>query len=386
MNLSAITILISSTFLLSSCGGGGATASKVEYSDKIAAGTVADYTNADWIYQNYFGDYGLPEEVKPNFMPALKMLANGFVLQLKTGKDVKENIEQVHTLFLQYAASGEAAKFFSQVQLDIQSKKDQIISEAGVSSSADFREPTISADDKIAIEEAKQRDLAEESEIRKLAEEYQLPYKISEHKEQWFVYSPTMKGGGKGRGSNQSRNTTKPKSHQNITSWGWRPGDVIWTNGEGSITGVPGHVAIVWAFEGGINIVDANTGVGVSRTNDAQRWMDKYTEVRALTPRLNWSWSEYDCYDLYGAYCKPDSWIRSNAFWYSDRQTGKPYNWNFTNSRDTSKFYCTSLIWSAYNSYRYNIIAPRSLGAYGIITPSQFRDSSALTTFKVSNL
>jgi hypothetical protein len=104
------------------------------------------------LYQNYFGDYGLPEEVKPNFMPALKMLANGFVLQLKTGKDVKENIEQVHTLFLQYAASGEAAKFFSQVQLDIQSKKDQIISEAGVSSSADFREPTISADDKIAIE------------------------------------------------------------------------------------------------------------------------------------------------------------------------------------------------------------------------------------------
>jgi hypothetical protein len=62
---------VASTLLLSACGG-NSPGSKVEYSDKVAAGTVADYTNANWLYQNYFGDYGLPEEVKPNFLPACK--------------------------------------------------------------------------------------------------------------------------------------------------------------------------------------------------------------------------------------------------------------------------------------------------------------------------
>lgn len=387
MNTNAISILIASTFLLAACGGGGSgAASKIEYSDKVAAGTVADYTNADWLYQNYFGDYGLPEEVKPSFLPALQMLANGFVMQLKTGQDVRKNIEQVHSLFLQYAASGEAAKFFAQVQTDVQNTEIQVTKKTDIEVNSNFTEPTISEEDKIAIEQAKQRDIEEENEIRKLAEQYQLPYKITEQKEQWFIYTPTMKGGGKGGGSNGGGGSSKPKSHQNINSWGWRPGDVVWVNGTGSITGVPGHVAIVWPYDNGLNLIDANTDVGVSRRDNAQTWMDRYTEVRALAPRLNWSWSEYDCYDWYGAYCKPDSWIRAHAFWYSDGQTGKPYNWNFTNPRDTSEFYCTSLIWNAYNAYKYNIIAPWSLGYYGLITPSQIRDSSALTTFKVSTL
>jgi hypothetical protein len=317
------------------------------------------------------------------------MLANGFVMQLKTGQDVKKNIEQVHSLFLQYAASGEAAKFFSQVQTDIQNSDVQVTKKTDVEQNTNFVEPVISKEDKIAIELAKQRDLAEEQEIKKLAEQYQLPYKILEQKEQWFIYTPTMKGGGKGGGTNGSSgtSTSKPKSHQNINGWGWRYGDVVWVNGTGSITGVPGHVAMISPTEGGLSLIDANTDVGVSQRYNIQAWMDRYTEVRALTPKLNWSWDEYNCYFWYGStYCKSDSWIRYNSYQHTFlSHIGSPYNWNFTNPRDTDKFYCTSLVWHAYGSY-YNIIAPWYIGSYGIITPSQIRDSAALTTFKVSTL
>jgi len=201
MNINAILLIVSSTILISACSG-GSPGSKVEYSDKVAAGTVEDYTNANWLYQNYFGDYGLPEEVKPNFLPALQMLANGFVMQLKTGQDVKKNIEQVHSLFLQYGACGEVAKFFSQVQTNIQNSDVQVTKKTDVDQNTNFVEPVISDEDKVAIQLAKQRDLAEEQEIKKLAEKYQLPYKILEQKEQWFIYTPTMKGGGKGGGIN----------------------------------------------------------------------------------------------------------------------------------------------------------------------------------------
>lgn len=386
MNTKAIYILIASTLLLTACGGGsGSAASKVEYSDKVAAGTVADYSNADWLYQNYFGDYGLPKEVKPFFIPSLQMLANGFVMQLKTGQDVRKNIEQVHSLFLQYTASGQATKFFAQVQNDIQENEIQVTKKVDDASNPYFVEPTISNEDKIAIEQAKQRDLAEELEIQKLAEQYQLPYKIAEQKEQWFIYTPTMKGGGKGGASSGGGTSSKPKNHQNINSWGWRPGDVVWVNGAGSITGVPGHVAMITPTENGLSLIDANTDVGVSQRYNIQGWMDRYTEVRALTPRLNWSWDEYNCYYSYGSsYCRSDSWIRYNSFQHSLSHVGAPYNWNFTNPRDTTQFYCTSLLWHAYDNYGYNIVAPWRLGYYGMITPAQIRDSGALATFKIS--
>lgn len=201
MKTKVICAFIVSIFLMAGCDGGpssaGSRSSKIEYSDKVAAGTVADYTNADWLYQNYFGDYGLPEEVKPSFLPALQMLANGFVMQLKTGQDVKKNIEQVHSMFLHYVASGEAAKFFAQVHSNIQNKEIKITKQVEVINNPNFIEPLISDEDRRAIEEAKQRDLEQELEIKKLAEQYELPYKLTQYKEQWFIYSPAMKGSGK---------------------------------------------------------------------------------------------------------------------------------------------------------------------------------------------
>lgn len=151
-----VTMLLICTYL-SGCGGGGSSSptSKIEYSDKVAVGTVENYTNADWLYQNYFGDYGLSENVKPMFMPALQMLANGFVMQIKTDQDVKSNIEQVHSLFLQYAASGQATAFFAQVQNQEQNAQINQTKQVEVQNSENFQEPIISEEDKKQLKKQK---------------------------------------------------------------------------------------------------------------------------------------------------------------------------------------------------------------------------------------
>jgi hypothetical protein len=149
---------------------------------------------------------------------------------------------------------------------------------------------------------------------------------------------------------------------------------------------VPGHNAIVWGEGRDVLLIDANTDVGVSMTRDLQGWFERYTEVRAMTPRLNWDEGEYYCYMNYGgAYgCARDSWQRVNAWAYAHDRQGYPYNWNFTNPRDPSSFYCSSLLWNAYASVGFNILSPYVLGSNGLVTPNLIRDSKSLVTFKVS--
>lgn len=60
----AIILLVLTS--VSACGGGGgkeeAQAPKIEYAQSVsvADGTLADYMNADWLYQNYLGEYSGP--------------------------------------------------------------------------------------------------------------------------------------------------------------------------------------------------------------------------------------------------------------------------------------------------------------------------------------
>lgn len=168
--------------LLVSCGGGSEEVqktAKVQYSDFVAAGTVKNYTNADWIFDNYLGDYGVPQELKPQFMPALKMLANGFDLQMKTGRDVKKNIEQVHALFLQYQATDEGRDFFSAAKMS-PSSMASVTMKTDEGPHQNFIGPTISEADRLEIEKAKKRDQAEKVEMLRMAKEYGLPYQIEE--------------------------------------------------------------------------------------------------------------------------------------------------------------------------------------------------------------
>lgn len=379
--------------LFSGCGGSGDGApanqpARVTYSEKVADGTVANYTDAHWLFQNYLGDYGVPEQLKPQFFPALQLLANGFDLQVKTGQDVKSNIKQVHAMFQQHLASGEGTQFFAQLQAQVQSGEPVNVTglEQEAPDTAHFIEPVISSEDRVAIEDAKRRDEEERAEIERIVQTHQLPYRIDGMTEQWFIFSPAMKGGGKGGRAPSGQPASS--GHSDLRTWGWRPGDMVWANGSNSIPGVPGHNAIVWGNGEQVLLIDANTDVGVSLAADIQKWANRYSELRAISPRLNWSQGEYNCFLMYGTAfeCRPDSWQRLNAWWYADARRGLNYNWNFLNPRNTDRFYCSSLLWNAYDSVGFNVIRPWVLGAFGMITPNQIRDSAVVTTFKVSRL
>lgn len=163
---------------------------------------------------------------------------------------------------------------------------------------------------------------------------------------------------------------------------------MVWVNGAGYIDGVPGHNAIIWGTPGDFALIESNTDGGVRLRRDVQDWFNKYTEARALTPKLNWSTDEYQCYMSYGAAygCSRQSWQRVGAWNFALENEGKPYNWNFFFPRDRSKFYCSSLLWNAYDEVGFNLIHPWVLGARGMITPSLIRDSANVVTFKVSSI
>ena len=360
------------------CGGGSdtTTPARVSYSDQAAAGTVKDYMDADWLYQNYLGDLGLPPEVKPQLMPAIQMLANGFALQFKRGDDVTTAIKSFDSRLLDYAASGQAVKFFQSMNDQARTVPTQQPSVPSATTGSAVTLPTLTANEAAAVQKALSEDAALLANIQQIAEQYNLPYKITGQDAQWFTYTPTMKGS-KGSGSGSAG--PSPTGHVNIPYWNWRPGDVIWSNGETG-TGIPGHVGLVDAYSlSNLRIIDANTP-GVRETRDLVGWANHYTQVRAYTPFLRWNEDEAWNYGQVGV--PPDSYYRYSSTWYAGQQLGKPYNWNFVNPRATDSYYCTSLIWAAYNSVGYSIF-PVGPYEYKIILPSDL--VGRLAMFNSSN-
>lgn len=341
--------------LLLGCGsGGGSTGipSKVSYSDTVGKGTVENYTNADWLYQNYLAEYGLPAEFKQSFMPALKMLANGFALQLnrndpKQGDDVKASVEHFHKQFLQFVASGEAAQFVKSMS---DSPRQSIIPDIASLTAAEQEEqmknyvpPPMSDDAKQAVAAALAEDERVRAEVKKTADDYKLPYTIEGQDEQWFAYTPTMKGSGKGGGTAPATS----KRHC-IKSWNWREGDILWSNGQSGL-GIPEHVGIVDTTSSKIpRAIEANTPEVVIFP-DLDTWANRYTQIRGYTPNLNWNKSDVDYYNSNSGYFHPNftyNWDSIRRVWavtYANWAVGKPYG-NLLNPRDTSKFYCSSLL------------------------------------------
>lgn len=379
---------------VTACGGGGGSVTQppalVTYSDKVGLGQVQNYMDADWLFQNYLGSYGLPSEVKPVMMPAIQMLANGFALQFKRGDDVTSNIAHFHEQFTMFAASGQMAQFAQSMSepppvlpapVALPPMTEEAMKEAKMRVEAEMTEEA-----KKAVAESLAYHAALRAEVLSIAKQYELPYTISGRDEQWFIYTPAMKGGGKGRGSAPAP-APGVRQHPDLRNWNWRMGDVIWSNGE-SGTGIPGHVGLVSKGYGFPEIIDANTP-GVRRHNDMNFWGNKYTRVSAHNPfQLDWNWQIYDCLLNYGNgawWCGlGNTFMRKSAVDYAKLQVGKPYNWNFTNPLDTRRFYCSSLVWVAYLLSGYNLTPNR---VPGIVLPSDVTvNSPVMTTFNSSSI
>lgn len=178
---------------VSACNGGGnaSQALTMEYAKtvSVADGTLVDYMNADWLYQNYLGEYDFPAEVKPLFIPELQMLANGFALQFKRGEDVRLSIKQCHKSAMIHKASSRMAQFVSQVKQD----PEALISMAAGGGA--LREPPanatimprrLSAEEQASVDLGKLRRAREDAEWERVRREYSLPYELPGRIEKWL--------------------------------------------------------------------------------------------------------------------------------------------------------------------------------------------------------
>ncbi len=334
------TIILLALMSVSACGGGGngaAQAPTIEYAQSVsvADGTLADYMNADWLYQNYLGEYGLPAEVKPLFIPELQMMANGFALQFKRGEDVQLSVKQFHQGVMMLNASGQMAQFFMQVNQDpagfVKSATGQGGALRAPPANGAITLPPLSAADQASVDQAKLRIAREDAEWERVRKEYALPYELPGRVEKWFIYSPAMKkiGGGPTGGAPTPPASTLPKF--NLKQWDWWSGDFMYLGGGNPF----GHVAIVDARGGIVSIIEAQTdsGVRILTGTELDAWERGYSSVEGYHVPLWW----YN-----------GNVVRLNAVMYANSKIGQRYNWLFWYKTSTTSTYCSQLIWQAY--------------------------------------
>lgn len=120
--------------------------------------------------------------------------------------------------------------------------------------------------------------------------------------------------------------------NRNYTNWGaGTTGDIVFVSpgGWGTAYGYWSHVAILNYSWGWLRGVEADPGGGVRAINVASQF-DRCNDTRV--GRVNGVSSSQ----------------RANAAYYAEAQRGKPYNWNWLWKYDTSRFYCSALVWRAY--------------------------------------
>ena len=361
-----VAVAALSSFLLVGCGGDGDSSNNanpsVEYGGDVSGdNSLAKYTNADWLYQNYFGEYGLPDELKTMMMPELKMMANGFALQHSRGEDVEASISQLNTAMQMMYYSGQFGSSIQQMLVEsdagVYSTPDNVIS---YDASTD-KERTISAQAQENINEANRLDEEYTLEQEQLVAEHNLPYLLPDRITKYVTYNQSMKNdGGKDEEEQEANN-----NHSGIDGWAWWEADFTWTNGAGGI----GHMGLVTNVGSSTkDIIDSNTGPGVKRHFGLTNWANDggWTRVEGwyYTP---WGLSDYR---------------REQAVNYANSLVGTPYNWVFWNKSANNKTYCSQLIWQAFKRQKVNLDSDGGL----IVWPNDIRNHVSTRMFDSSSI
>lgn len=111
----------------------------------------------------------------------------------------------------------------------------------------------------------------------------------------------------------------------------------------------------------GLTIYTSQPGVGVSRVGE--------TVFR-------------DHYDVQSGYWVPDYWPAGyNATIYALFQQEKPYNYNIGYKEDTTKFYCSSLVWRSYYTFGVDIDS----NGGGEVLPDDIPSGTGVTWYLTAN-
>ena len=346
------------TIFLYGCGGSGDSQTNnspsVQYgSDSSGNNDLIRYTDADWLYQYYFGEYGLPNELQAMMMPELKILANGFALQHSLGEDVNKSISKFHSTMQMLYYSGEMHASMAQVKVD---------NEMGI---YDVPEEDLAQDIDLTISDEAQRnidkaEILEKEYIRQqeqLALVHNLPYALPDKRTKYIIYNGRLK----------YRNTRKKSntSHKGLDRWNWWDADFIWVNGGGGF----GHMGIVNVINSEVrDVIDADPDVGIQRHRGITAWANEGGWSRLVALR----------YTKWG----PRDWGRQKAVNYAINSIGIPYNWLFINKHHPNKAYCSQLIWQAFKSQGVNLDRNGGL----VVWPSDIRYHPSVRRFQSSSI
>jgi hypothetical protein len=345
-------------------------ASLVLANQSAGKGTVQNYTDAEWLFVNYFEEYGIPSELKPRFLPSLQLLANGFHVKLKRGEDAKASVEQFHRVATTYATIGDGRRLVRRLQdggndwsiepfVTSFGFTDSDIAAHTQLSSASFS-LVLTPEEQAAVARMEADDARLAAENEALIRSYNLPYPMPESPVQYMFFEQVMKKGDPG----SSTGSGTPE-HPNLSLWRWSPADIIWADGT-AISGAfgIGHVGLVDPFLDPLTIVDsnpANPNQGVDIWRSMRDWVNRYYEVRQYTPRLAW-----DPQVFRNAGVSPpigsigaQSNSRVGAIQYARVQQGKPYSYAFADPWRTDAFYCSSLVWRALWESGFNVLTYR---------------------------
>lgn len=336
---------------------------------------IQAHTDATWLYKRYFSN---PADRADEVSDTARLFANGFALLIARGEDVTAPIMTFQRMIDE---ANRTAGFTGNRWPD-----------SGLSPTE--RQPSEEISLRAGTSDPNQADSRGETRRQarlRIANQYHLPYKFS-GEDQWLIVPAERDPIDNILSSEEYLGTPTSRNYVVPAPWLWdlKPSDVIWTDGS-SIARVVGHVGIVTypGHEWGKlrvqpTITDANIE-GVRNHVFIEEWSKTYTQMMALTSLLGWdgalsirqniSGFGWDCIYQYDVIrpCKDEGTTKRLlvARWAAS-QVGKPYNWNFINPSDTTKFYCTSLIWQAYLSVGINVLFPKIIRANEIIFPRYF--------------
>ena len=294
---------------------------------------LSRYTNADWLFQNYLGEYGLPEELKSMMMPDLKKLANGFALQYAQGKDVQKNIAQINMAMKALRYSGELESFTQSMVKEyddgLYDAPDANATDDGADADANTT-LDISPETQKAIDEANKLEEEYRKEQKDLVTKYHLPYPLEGHRTKVIIYSSEMK-------AKWGVHRRRGARFRYTDSWKWYDADFFWTDGAKSL----GHMGLIDANDHGIDTaIDDMPKVGVQK----HYGLDRY-----FNDRHNTSWTILEGH-RYTRWSK-SNWRRRYALKWAYKQVGR-MKYSLASTKSNQKVsYCSSFVWKAYKRY-----------------------------------
>lgn len=313
--------------------------------DPELAKKMKNYTNADWLFKNYFEEYGVPLELKSLMYSELKMVANGFALQYSKGEKVEESIELMNNYVNMMILNGE----FKKVMLSIQnmhnekSVKPKLSFESSVISTPKAQENKLPKDSlqTASLIESNRDDSIYIENQKRLVDEHNLPYKLKNNSHKYIIISKNMKNKKEKKSNQEWKNY-----HKEIKNLNWWAADIAFAP-NGSKDGRSfDHVGLVDVDKksGDKSIIDANLKDddgrpnGVYRENDIQYWARNYDRV--------------DAYYYTGLHNSDSHYkIRKYIVGFANSEIGKSYDIASSKKKSYSKsdtYYCSLLIWKAY--------------------------------------